>query len=39
MMLNRYHDLISFDNWFFGHFHQDMEVGRLRLVMNEVIRA
>jgi predicted phosphodiesterase len=38
-MLNRFHDLLSFDSWYCGHFHQDMEVGRLRIVMNDVVRA
>ncbi len=38
-MLNRFHDLLTYDSWYCGHFHQDMEVGKLRIVMNDVIQS
>lgn len=37
-MLNRIHDLPTFDCWCCDHFHQDMEAGRVGLVMNDAIQ-
>ncbi len=36
--LNRYHDMLSFEQWFFGHFHEDLEIGKFCMVMNKVIK-
>lgn len=38
-MPNRFHDLLTFDCWYCDLFHENMEAGRVGLVINDMIQV
>lgn len=38
-MLESYSRIVSFDRWFFGHYHVDRNFGKYRCVFNDVVKV